>query len=150
MQSPRRFARKLASVLGLFDRSVRWILHYDLHCNPYKMAIVQELSEREGRAPHLMFHYLSSKVFLSSSLPSSDLMFHYLSSKVFLSFSPWVQHGLRSNITSFFQKAILHIYICYQLSWYSDINVWCLKKNIIWLMLIYFFSVKPLKTTSFH
>ena len=32
------------------------------------MAIVQELSEREGRAPHLIFHYLSSKVFLSSSL----------------------------------------------------------------------------------
>ena len=79
LQTPRHFARKYASALGLSDRSVRRILHDDFHCHPYKMAIVQELSEREGRAPHLMFHYLSSKVFLSSSLRASHLMFHYLS-----------------------------------------------------------------------
>ena len=39
--------------------------------------MMQELSEREGRAPHLMFHYLSSKVFLSFSLRAPHLMFHY-------------------------------------------------------------------------
>ena len=27
-------------------------LYDDLHCHPYKMAIVQELSKREGRVPH--------------------------------------------------------------------------------------------------
>ena len=46
LQSPRRSARKHASALGLSDRSVRRILHDDLHYHPYKMAIVQELSVR--------------------------------------------------------------------------------------------------------
>ena len=45
LQSPRRSARKHASALGLSDRSVRRILHDDLHFHPYKLAIVQELSE---------------------------------------------------------------------------------------------------------
>ena len=57
------------------DHSVRQILDDDLHSHPYKMSIVQELSEREGRTPQLMFHYLSSKVFLSSSQRASHLMF---------------------------------------------------------------------------
>ena len=47
LRSPRRSVRKHASALGLSDRSVRRILHYDLHFHPYKMAIVQELSERD-------------------------------------------------------------------------------------------------------
>ena len=47
LRSPRRSARKHASALELSDRSVRRILHYDLHFHPYKMAIVQELSERD-------------------------------------------------------------------------------------------------------
>ena len=50
LQSPRRYACKHASTLGLSDRSVRRIRHNDPHCHPYKMAIVQELSECEGRA----------------------------------------------------------------------------------------------------
>ena len=47
LRSPRRSARKHASALGLSDRSVRKILHQDLHFHPYKMAIVQELYERD-------------------------------------------------------------------------------------------------------
>lgn len=47
LRSPRRSARKHASALGLSDRSVRRILRDDLHFHPYKMAIVQELSERD-------------------------------------------------------------------------------------------------------
>ena len=47
MRSPRRSARKHASALGLSDRSVKRILHDDLHYHPYKLAIVQELSERD-------------------------------------------------------------------------------------------------------
>jgi len=46
LQSPRRSASKHGSAFGLSDRSVRRILHDDLHFHPYKMAIVQELSER--------------------------------------------------------------------------------------------------------
>jgi len=47
LRSPRRSARKHASALGLSNRSVRRILHNDLHFHPYKMAIVHELSERD-------------------------------------------------------------------------------------------------------
>lgn len=47
LRSPRRSARKHASALGLSNRSLRRILHDDLHYHPYKMAIVQELSERD-------------------------------------------------------------------------------------------------------
>ena len=45
--SPRRSALRHASALELSDRSVRRILHDDLHFHPCKMAIVQELSERD-------------------------------------------------------------------------------------------------------
>ncbi|QQP34944.1 Transposable element Tc3 transposase, partial [Caligus rogercresseyi] len=47
LQPPRRSARKHTSALGLSDRSVRQILHDDLHYHPYKIAIVQELSVRD-------------------------------------------------------------------------------------------------------
>jgi len=47
LRSPRRYARKPASALGLSDRSVRRILHDDLQFHPYKMAIVEKLSERD-------------------------------------------------------------------------------------------------------
>lgn len=46
-QSPRRSARKHATALRLSNRSVRRILHRDLHMHPYKIAIVQELRERD-------------------------------------------------------------------------------------------------------
>lgn len=47
LQSPWRSARKHVSALGLSNRSVKWILHNDIHYQPYKMLIVQELSERD-------------------------------------------------------------------------------------------------------
>ena len=47
LRSPQRSARKHASALGLSDRSVRRILHDDLHFHPYKMAIAHELSQRD-------------------------------------------------------------------------------------------------------
>ena len=43
LRSPRRSVRKHASALGLSDRSVRRIIHDDLHFHPYKMATVQGL-----------------------------------------------------------------------------------------------------------
>lgn len=46
-QSPQRSARKHAAALGLSSRSVRRILHDDLHFHPYKLVIGQELSERD-------------------------------------------------------------------------------------------------------
>ena len=47
LRSPWCSAREHASALGLYDRSVRRILHEYLHFHPYKMAIVQELYERD-------------------------------------------------------------------------------------------------------
>lgn len=47
LRSPRRSARKHAAALGISDRSVRRILHCELNFHPYKMAVTQELSERD-------------------------------------------------------------------------------------------------------
>lgn len=47
LRSPRRSARKHAAALRISDRSVRRILHDDLHFHPYKLAVVQELTERD-------------------------------------------------------------------------------------------------------
>lgn len=46
-QSPRRSARKHAVALGMSSRSLRRILHCDLHLHPYKMIGVQQLSEQD-------------------------------------------------------------------------------------------------------
>ncbi|PNF42023.1 hypothetical protein B7P43_G12304 [Cryptotermes secundus] len=48
-QSPKHSALKHAAALGLSDRSVRRILHRNLHMHPYKMMVTQELSERDAQ-----------------------------------------------------------------------------------------------------
>ena len=47
LRSPRRSARKHAAAIGLSNTTVRRILHEDLHFHPYKLAVVQELTERD-------------------------------------------------------------------------------------------------------
>lgn len=47
LQSPKRSARKHASALALSNRTVRRILHEDLHFHPYKMVITHELSQQD-------------------------------------------------------------------------------------------------------
>ena len=47
VKGPRRSVRKHSAVIGLSDRSVWRILHKDLNFHPYKMAIFQELSDRD-------------------------------------------------------------------------------------------------------
>jgi len=47
LQSSRRSVRKQVSTLGISDRSVRRILHQDLHLHPYKMVVVQELTQQD-------------------------------------------------------------------------------------------------------
>ena len=44
MNSPQRSTRKLASALRMTDRTVRRILHHDLHFHLYKLVNVQQLS----------------------------------------------------------------------------------------------------------
>jgi len=45
VKSPRRSVSRHCAATGLSDRSVRRILHRDLNFHPYKIAIVQELSD---------------------------------------------------------------------------------------------------------
>jgi len=50
-QSPRRSARKHAAALGIFDQSVRRMLHQELGMHPYKMMLAQELSDFQRNVP---------------------------------------------------------------------------------------------------
>ena len=47
MKSPRRSVRRHSSPIGLSDGSLQIILHKDLNFHPYKIAIVQELNDRD-------------------------------------------------------------------------------------------------------
>ena len=47
VKNPRRSVRRHSAAIGLSDCSVRRILHKDLNFHPYKIAIVQELSDRD-------------------------------------------------------------------------------------------------------
>jgi len=108
LQSPRRSARKHAPAFQISDRSVRRILHDDLHCHPYKMAIVQELSEREGRTPHLvsLLFVKGFSVLQSTGFPL-DVSLHFVKGFSVLRFTgstldvslPFVvNHDLKANI----------------------------------------------------
>ena len=50
MHSPGRSARKHAAALKISDRTVRQILREELRFHPYKMAVVQQLTERDFNA----------------------------------------------------------------------------------------------------
>jgi len=47
VKSPRRSVWRHSAAIGLSDRSLRRILHNDLNFHPYKIAIVQELNDRD-------------------------------------------------------------------------------------------------------
>ena len=50
-RSPRSSVRRHSQLLNLSDRSVRRILHHDLHFHPYKLQIVQELTAAHKALP---------------------------------------------------------------------------------------------------
>ena len=47
MKSAKLSVRRHSAARGLSDRSVRRILHKDLNFHPYKIVIIQELSDRD-------------------------------------------------------------------------------------------------------
>ena len=53
VKSPRLSVRRHSAAIGLSDRSLRRILHKDLNFHPYKIAIVQELSDRDMANPRI-------------------------------------------------------------------------------------------------
>jgi hypothetical protein len=50
VHSPTRSARKHATALGISDRTVRPTLHEELRFHPHKMAVVQQITERDFNA----------------------------------------------------------------------------------------------------
>lgn len=79
LRSPRRSAVKQASALGISDRSVRRILHMDLHFHPYKIVTVQELSERDKRTRSVCCNELLTTVndqVLNQLLMTDEANFH--------------------------------------------------------------------------
>lgn len=71
LQSLRRSAGKHQSVFVLSDHSVGRILHDDLHLQPCKMAIVQELSDRNFNSQRK-----ACTVFLEVA-PEDDIVFFF-------------------------------------------------------------------------
>jgi [histone H3]-lysine36 N-dimethyltransferase SETMAR len=81
-QSPQRSARKHAVALGISDRSVRRILHLDLKFHPYKMMIVQELSEKDWETRKRCSEVLLKSVPADAFLLTSDEAHFHLSGYV--------------------------------------------------------------------
>ena len=69
LQSPERSARKHSAALGMSTRSLRRILHDQLHLHPYKMVMVQQLTERDYEARQ------TSCEQLVDTLPNGTLVF---------------------------------------------------------------------------
>lgn len=82
LQSPKRSAIKHAAALELSDRSVRRMLHRDLHMHPYKIMVTQELSERNFETRRAVCHEILQNVPVGAVLISSDEAHFHLSGTV--------------------------------------------------------------------
>jgi len=80
-QSPKRSARKDAMALGISSWSLRRILHANLKLHPYKMMLVQELSERD----HANRTVISVEI-LEQVSPCEFFLWGYLKEKFFKHF----------------------------------------------------------------
>jgi len=85
VKSPRRSVRRHSTAIGLSDHSMWRILHKDLHFHLYKIAVVQELNDRD-----MANHRISSEQLLEvlnddgviSTLPMTDEAHFHLSGYV--------------------------------------------------------------------
>ena len=78
-RSPMRSANKHALALGISDRSVRRILHFDLHFHPYKMAVVHELHSRDYENRVRCCSNILNQVSLDDCVITTDEAHFYLS-----------------------------------------------------------------------
>lgn len=65
-QSPKRSAFKHAAALGLFERSMRRMLHKEVHLHPYKTMVTQKLTELEYETSWALCDQMTFPVFISS------------------------------------------------------------------------------------
>ena len=81
-QSPRRSLRKHASALHMSYSSVRRILHRSLHMHPYKIMVVQELSENDYETRATLCRDILQAISPTSVLICSDEAHFHLSGMV--------------------------------------------------------------------
>jgi len=81
VKSARRSVRRHSAATGLSDRSVRRILHKDLNFHPYKIAIVQELSDRDMAKSRIsseqLLEMLNDDGVISTVLMTDEARFHF-------------------------------------------------------------------------
>jgi hypothetical protein len=70
---------KHAIALGISDRSVRQILHLDLHFHPYKMMVVQELNQHDWANPVAFAQNMLEIVSDDAAIAMSDNTHFHLS-----------------------------------------------------------------------
>lgn len=81
-QSPSRSARKHAAALRMSDRSVRRILHAELHFHPYKIMVTHELNERDFQRRRSSCQEILQAVLPEGIVWSSDEAHFHLSGTV--------------------------------------------------------------------
>ena len=93
-QSPRRSIRKHAFALHMSATSVHTILHRSLHMHPYKIMVVQELSERSYETcTNLSRDILQSIPPTSVTICSDEAHFHLLGMVNKQNFRYWSQNN---------------------------------------------------------
>ena len=95
-QSPRRSIRMHAFALHMSTTSVHRILHRSLHMHPYKIMVVQELSERDyDTRTNLSRDILQSIPPTSVTICSDEAHFHLSGMVNKQNFRYWSQNNLR-------------------------------------------------------
>ena len=102
VKSPRRSARKHSAATGLSDHSVRRILHKDLNFHPYKIAIVQELSDRDTANRRIFSEQLLEMLNDGGVISTILTHLHRVMRKLVIAFSRVVDG---SRVSSFFCMA---------------------------------------------
>lgn len=81
-RSPRRSARRHAVALGMSARSLRRILHFDLHFHPYKIMMSQELSVQDCTNRKNLCEEMLTQIAPETAFFSSDEAHFHLSGAV--------------------------------------------------------------------
>lgn len=82
VQSPRRSSRKHAVALGMSDRSLRRILHFDLQFHPYKIMMAQELTVADYAKRRELCEQMLARIPPAAVFFSSDEAHFHLSGAV--------------------------------------------------------------------
>lgn len=100
LQSPQRSARRHSVALHMSDRSVRRMLHMDLHFHPFKMQVVQQLLPRDlNQRMEFCTKFLemieAQPQFLSHFIMSDEAHFHLSGYVNKQNFRYWAQENPR-------------------------------------------------------